>query len=314
MRIGDICSNNPPSVATVGFFDGVHRGHRFLIGQVCREAAARGMESAVITFTVHPRKVLQGSFCPQLLTTPEEKLALLEQLGIDCCILLDFTPHLASLTAREFMAVLKNRYGICVLVVGYDHRFGHNRAEGFDDYVAYGRELGIEVLAAEAYTLPALPDGRPVSSSLIRQLLAEGDVARAGECLGYRYSLGGVVARGRGVGHRLGYPTVNVQVDNGDKLVPANGVYAVYAELDGQRYGGMLNIGYRPTLDNGNDRSIEVNLFDFDGDVYGCGVRLTFVERMRGEHKFGSLDELKAQLQRDESAARALLQKAADRQ
>ena len=125
MRIGDICSNNPPSVATIGFFDGVHRGHRFLIDQVRREAAGRGLESAVITFPVHPRQVLQSDYRPKLLTTPQEKLSLLEETGIDTCILLDFTPHLASLTAREFMEVLKNRYNIRALVIGYDHRFGH---------------------------------------------------------------------------------------------------------------------------------------------------------------------------------------------
>ncbi|MBU3814366.1 MAG: FAD synthetase family protein, partial [Candidatus Bacteroides intestinipullorum] len=168
MRIGDICSNNLPSVATIGFFDGVHRGHRFLIDQVRREAAARGLESAAVTFPVHPRQVLQSDYRPKLLTTPQEKLALLAETGIDTCILLDFTPHLASLSAREFMEVLKNRYRIRALLIGYDHRFGHNRSEDFGDYARYGRELGIDIRPAEAFRLPDAPGGEPVSSSLIR--------------------------------------------------------------------------------------------------------------------------------------------------
>ena len=310
MRIGDICSYNPPSVATIGFFDGVHRGHRFLIGQVQREAVRRGLASAVITFPVHPRKVLQADFCPRLLTTSQEKLALLDSAGVDLCILLDFTPHLASLSAREFMEVLRNRYNIRVLVIGYDHRFGHNRSEGFGDYVRYGGELGMEVLPAEAYSLPALPDGRPVSSSLVRQLLGEGNVALAADCLGYRYFLNGTVVGGRGIGHKLGYPTANLQPDSPDKLIPANGVYAVQVDIAGRRYGGMLNIGVRPTLDNGADRSIEVYIFNFNDNAYGHPMRLSFIRRMRGERKFASLDELKQQLAQDEATARQTLQAA----
>lgn len=308
MRLDNICTHSSPCVATIGFFDGVHRGHRFLIGQVQREAAARGMESAVVTFPVHPRKVLQPDFCPRLLTTCDEKLALLEGLGIDRCILLDFTPHLASLSAREFMEVLRNRYNIHTLVVGYDHRFGHNRAEGFDDYVRHAAGLGMEVLPAEAYSAPG---GRPVSSSLIRRLLQdEGDAAQAADCLGYRYFLCGTVVGGRGIGHTLGYPTANLQPDSPDKLIPANGVYAVQVDIAGRSYGGMLNIGVRPTLDNGPDRSIEVYIFDFNEDAYGHPMRLSFIRRMRGECKFASLDELKQQLAQDEATARQTLQAA----
>ena len=307
MRIGDICSHNPPSVATIGFFDGVHEGHRFLISEVQREAAARHLASAVVTFSAHPRSVLQPAFCPQLLTTPQEKLSLLDRTGLDYCFLLDFTPHLASLSARRFMEVLKHRYNIRVLLIGYDHRFGHNRTEGFDDYVNYGNELGIEVLPARAYSLPSLPDGRPISSSLIRQLLQGGEVTLAGQCLGYHYFLNGTVVSGHGVGHRLGYPTANLQVDHPSKIIPANGVYAVQVEMNGNRHNGMLNIGCRPTLNNGNDRSIEVYIFDFKEDIYNCPLRLSFVQRVRGEQKFASVDALKAQLQQDEAEIRELL-------
>ena len=307
MRIGDICSNNPPSVATIGFFDGVHRGHRFLVDQVRHEAAAHGLESAVVTFPVHPRQVLQSDYRPKLLTTPQEKLALLEQTGVGTCILLDFTRHLASLSAREFMEVLKHRYHIRSLVIGYDHRFGHNRSEGFDDYVRYGRELGIDIRPAEAFRLPDAPDGAPVSSSLIRRLLLAGDVAQAATCLGYPYFLNGTVVSGRRIGHQLGYPTANLQPDHPDKIVPANGVYAVRVETGGRTYGGMLNIGRRPTLDNGDDRSIEVHIFDFDRNIYQEPLRLSFIRRIREERRFASVDELAEQLHRDAATIRALL-------
>ena len=307
MRIGDICSNNLPSVATIGFFDGVHRGHRFLIDQVRREAAARGLESAAVTFPVHPRQVLQSDYRPKLLTTPQEKLALLAETGIDTCILLDFTPHLASLSAREFMEVLKHRYRIRALLIGYDHRFGHNRSEDFGDYVRYGRELGIDIRPAEAFRLPDAPGGEPVSSSLIRRLLLAGDVAQAATCLGYPYFLNGTVVSGRRIGHQLGYPTANLRPDHPDKLIPANGVYAVRVETEGRTYGGMLNIGRRPTLDNGDDRSIEVHIFDFDRDIYHEPLRLSFIRRIREERKFDSVDQLTEQLHRDATTIRALL-------
>ena len=273
-----------------------------------REAAARGLDAAVITFPVHPRQVLQCDYRPQLLTTPQEKLSLLAETGIDTCILLDFTPHLASLTAREFMEVLQNRYRIRALVIGYDHRFGHNRSEGFEDYARHGQELGIDILPAEAFRLPAAPDGNPVSSSLIRRLLRAGDVSQAAECLGYPYFLNGTVVSGRRIGHQLGYPTANLQPDHPDKIVPANGVYAVRVETGGKTYGGMLNIGRRPTLDNGDDRSIEVHIFDFDRNIYREPLRLSFVRRIREERKFDSVDQLAEQLHRDATAIRALLQ------
>ena len=162
-----------PNVATIGFFDGVHRGHRFLIEQVCKVAAERGLASSVITFPVHPRKVMQPDFRPELLTTCDEKVSLLAGTGIDYCIMLDFTLDLACLSAKQFMAILKQDYRVQVLMIGYDHRFGHNRSEGFEDYVRYGQELGIEVLLAQAY----YTDAMTVSSSAIRRLLLQGNVS-----------------------------------------------------------------------------------------------------------------------------------------
>ena len=193
-----------PAVATIGFFDGVHGGHRFLIRQVREAAALRGLASAVITFPEHPRAVMHPDFHPELLTTCGEKQVLLAQTGIDRCLLMDFTPELAALSARRFMEMLYGQYAIRVLVIGYDHRFGHGRSEGFDDYVRYGHELGMEVLPAEAYHLPASDCPLPVCSSSVRRLLREGDVASATRYLGYPYFLNGIVVGGFRMGRRIG--------------------------------------------------------------------------------------------------------------
>lgn len=293
-----------PNMATIGFFDGVHRGHRFLISQVLREASRRGLASAAVTFPVHPRKVVQPNFHPNLLTTCDEKVELLGASGLDYCIMLDFTPALASLSARQFMAMLKEHYNVQALLVGYDHRFGHNRSEGFDDYCRYGRELGMEVLRAEACSYN---DELVVSSSAIRRFLQSGRVEEAAVCLGYRYSLAGEVVEGYRVGRTLGFPTANLQVSDPDKLIPAEGVYAVRVLLDGQTYGGMLCIGNRPTLDNGTNRSIEVHIFRFSGNAYHRPMRIEFVAYMRPEQRFDTLDALVEQLRKDEQAARECL-------
>ena len=292
-----------PSVATIGFFDGVHRGHRFLIEQVCKAAAARGLASSVITFPVHPRKVMQPGFHPELLTTCDEKVALLAGTGVDYCVMLDFTLDLARLSAKQFMAALKQDYQVQALVIGYDHRFGHNRSEGFDDYVRYGRELGMEVILAQAYSTDAMT----VSSSAVRLLLLEGNVSEGANCLGYHFFLNGTVVSGYHVGRKIGFPTANLCVNDSEKLVPADGVYAVYVFLGEKKHTGMLSIGYRPTLNNGIDRSIEVHIFNFDADIYDQPMRLSFVHRTRPELKFDSIDELIAQLHKDEAEITAIL-------
>ena len=290
-------------VATIGFFDGVHLGHRYLIEQVREAASVRGLASGVVTFPVHPRKVVQPEYRPELLTTCEEKVSLLADTGLDYCMMLDFTSEIAVLSAREFMLFLRDHYNIHALVVGYDHRFGHNRSEGFDDYVGYGQELGIEVILARAY----IDKETAVSSSGIRQLLLEGCVSEAAACLGYDYFLNGMVVSGYRVGRKIGFPTANLRVDDPDKLVPSDGVYAVRVTVAGRVYGGMLSIGYRPTMANGTDRSIEVNIFNFHSDIYEQYICLSFVRYLRPELKFDSIDGLIAQLYKDaEDASRYL--------
>jgi len=284
-----------PTVATIGFFDGVHLGHRFLIQQVKVAATQTGWQSSIITFPVHPRQVIQSDYQPQLLSSPEEKIELLASTGVDNCILLPFTRELSMLTAREFMQLLYDKYKVRMLVIGYDHRFGHNRAETFEDYCQYGRELGIHIMQATAYT----QEQDKVSSSAIRRALLSGDVSTAKKYLGYHYFLEGTVVDGYKVGRKIGFPTANLRVDFPHKLIPSIGVYAVCVSVNGQNYKGMLNIGHRPTINNGTDLSIEVHILDFQGDIYHQKMRIEFIEFLRPEMKFHSVDELILQMQED---------------
>lgn len=310
--IPDISAIIPePCVATIGFFDGVHTGHRYLIQQVKEIAAARGLRSALVTFPVHPRKVMNSDYHPELLTTAEEKTHLLAETEVDYCMMLDFTPDISHLTAKEFMTrLLKERYQVKYLVIGYDHRFGHNRSESFEDYVRYGEEIGMEVIRARAATSDIETGASrdvPVSSSLIRTLLHQGDVETAARCLGYEYFLDGTVVGGYQVGRKIGFPTANLCVDDPEKLIPADGVYAVWVTLDGKTYMGMLNIGIRPTVDNGPNRTIEVNILHFHSDIYNKTIRLTFVKRTRPELKFDNIDALIGQLHKDAEEVEAML-------
>ena len=285
-----------PCVATIGFFDGVHLGHRFLIEQVKELAKDQGLRSALITFPVHPRQVMKSDYRPELLTTPEEKIELLKAQGVDYCIMLDFTVELSQLSALSFMKdILQQRYNVSTLIIGYDHRFGHNRSKGFEDYVRYGQQIGMNVYRAQACMI----DDLNISSSLVRTHLLEGKIDLSTRYLGYNYSIEGVVVGGYRVGRTIGFPTANLDLRESNKLIPSDGVYAVRVEVKGCLYAGMLNIGYRPTLDNGSKKSIEVHILRFDEDIYDEKIRLYFVSRFRSEMKFSGLDELIAQLKRD---------------
>lgn len=214
------------------------------------------------------------------------------------------TKELSLLSAREFMQLLRERFNVRVLVIGYDHRFGHNRCEGFDDYCQYGKELGIEVIRAQAL----IEDGVSISSSVIRKVLKDGDIQHANHYLGYHYYLDGTVVDGYKVGRKLGFPTANLLPSCPDKLIPKEGVYAVYAYIDEVRYAGMLNIGHRPTVDNGSNLSIEVHILNFSGDIYNHHMRIEFIEFIRQEQKFDSLEKLITQLNTDrETVSRLLL-------
>lgn len=290
--------------ATVGFFDGVHLGHRFLVKELKQIACQEGLRSAVITFPEHPRAVLQSDYQPKLLNTFDEKLSCLASTGVDACVVLDFTPQLACLTAQEFILdVLAARLHVKTLLVGYDHRFGHNRAEGFEQYVTYGAACGMKVIQASRFTEGDVA----VSSSEIRRLLSECRVEEAARLLTYHYQLSGKVVTGYQVGRKLGFPTANIRVGDASKMIPGIGVYAVWVELAGKRYKGMLYIGSRPTLAEGNQISLEVNILNFSGDIYNKELTVSFVHYIRGDIKFGSLDELAEQLRQDREMVEKVL-------
>ena len=294
-----------PQVATIGFFDGVHRGHRYLIDQMITVAKEANMESTVITFDRHPRQVLHSDYLPQMLSTLEEKKALLKNTPADHIEILTFDEQLAALSAHDFMKqVLRERLNVCKLVIGYDNRFGHNRSEGFEDYVRYGQELGIEVIQAMPLSEP---DKEAISSSYIRACLLVGNVWGANEALGYAYSLTGRVTEGFHEGRKIGFPTANLNTDGIGKLVPASGVYAVHVQLENEQHlrPAMMNIGTRPTYD-GQLQTLEVHIFDFDGDIYGQQLRVVFDRRIRNEMKFSSPQELAKQLEKDKEEIRRI--------
>ena len=285
-------------IATIGFFDGVHIGHCHLINMLKKVARERGVESCVITFDRHPRQVVQPEWCPEMLTTLEEKTQLLEATGIDRCEVLHFDREMANQSAHDFMQhTLKEKMGVSILVTGYDNRFGHNRSEGFEDYVRYGKEIGIEVIKGEELT-----DGsNNVSSSSIRRMLKEGRIENATRCLGREYQLTGTVVGGEHIGRTIGFPTANIRPDDSSKLIPANGVYAVdvWSQAgDINRERAMLNIGTRPTF-NGTATTIEVHIPHFAGNLYGSTLSIAFLRKIREERKFDSPEALVEQLNKD---------------
>ncbi len=305
IRINADTKPGAPLAATIGFFDGVHIGHRHLIGQVEDVARQQGLRPAVITFDRHPRQVVKSDHHPMLLSTFSEKLRLLDGVGVDLCAVLPFNEAAAAMSAHDFMLdVLARRLGVRTLVIGYDNRFGHNRSEGFDDYAAFGREMGISVVKAN----PLLVNGVAISSSVVRSLLQEGEVDLAAQCLGRHYAIGGTIVHGKHIGTGLGFPTANLRPDSPDKLVPANGVYAVEARIDGDDtpHAAVMNIGTRPTF-CGTETTLEAHLLNFQGDIYGQGMAISFVARLRAERKFRSGTELANQLRRDAEQAKAML-------
>ena len=292
-------------VVATGFFDGVHVGHRLVIKQLVEAAAVRGDESMVITFWPHPRNVLQKEARSlRLLTTLAEKREMLLGLGVDHVEVLPFTKDFSSMTMREYLQMLMERYGVRTVLLGYDNRVGSDAA-GADEVAAVAVELGLEVLRAEM--VPS-EKGYAVSSTKIRERLEAGDVEGATAMLGYDYSVHGVVVAGNRLGRTIGFPTANMQLYEPLKLIPGNGVYFVKVQTLGKHYYGMCNVGYRPTVGMGNARTIETNIFDFDEDIYGLDLEVTFISRIREEVKFDSLDELRVQLEKDRAACRAVIQ------
>lgn len=290
--------------ATIGFFDGVHRGHQFMIDSLTTMAHAQGWQSLVITFDRHPRQVVHADYVPQLITTTDEKLQLLHATAADRIEVLHFDAQMAQLSAYEFMRqVLHEKYGVAMLLTGYDNRFGHNRAESFADYVRYGEEMGMKVLQ----NTPIDIDGLRVSSSLIRRLIVEGNITEANNCMGHPYSITGSVAHGFQEGRRIGFPTANIVPESAEKLVPGNGVYATRVSVEGGEWmPAMLNIGTNPTFQR-QQTTIEAHIIGFEGDIYGRKVRVEFGRKLRDEQRFESVEALQKQLEADKKEVEKVL-------
>lgn len=296
--------DSPGTVATVGTFDGVHRGHQAVVRRIVERAAAGGLRSLVVTFEPHPSEVVRPDRVPPLLTLPDERLEVLAELGVDYCAVLPFTPALARYDAEEFVRlVLMPRFGMRELLVGFDNGFGRDRAGSVDVLRRLGGEMGFPVEVVEPVRFA---DGERISSTAVRAAVAGGDLDRAFEGLARPYTVSGTVRPGDQRGRTIGYPTLNLGAPSPRKLLPPSGVYAVRAQTPLGVFGGMLNLGPRPTFGDAAV-SLEAHLFDAAGDWYGARVRLEFVARLRDVRRFAGPDELREQLRRDGEAARRAL-------
>ena len=289
-----------PTVLTIGTFDGVHLGHQKIIERVVTTARQEGLLATIFTFFPHPRMVVQHDKSLKLIHTLEEKKQLLQQLGVDLLVVQPFNEAFAQLTAEEFVStILVQHLNVKKVIIGYDHRFGRNRTANINDMRLFGEKYGF---AVEEISVQEV-DEVSVSSTKIREALNKGDVTTAEHYLGTPYSLTGTVVHGLKLGRTLGYPTANIQVTEDYKLIPKDGVYAVYSYIGERKVYGMMSIGKNPTIE-GKGASIEVYFFDFNGDLYDRELTIYFVKYLREERKFSSVALLKKQLQDDETTAR----------
>ncbi len=297
-------SDGRGAVVTVGTFDGIHRGHWAVLQEIRRRARETGRRSVLLTFHPHPLRIVRPEHAPPLLTTPVEKKEILVETGLDYAVFLTFTPTLSRYEPERFVReILVGRLGVEELVIGYDHGFGRGRSGDVDTLRKLGGELGFAVDVVEPVTAA---DG-PVSSTAIRDAIAEGRMREATDQLGRPYSVRGVVVRGDGRGKQLGFPTANLRVSNGDKLVPPAGIYAVRGVLRTGTHDGALHIGPRPTF-RGSPPTVELHLLEFDGDLYGEAVRVDFVQRLREVRPFESADALIRQMEADVQETRRVLE------
>lgn len=292
-------TSEKPTVLTIGTFDGVHLGHQKIIERLTKTSESDGLESVILTFFPHPRMVLQQNSDIKLLNTIEEKIELLERLNLHTLIIHPFDKTFSELSAEEFVQkILLEKLNLRKIVIGYDHRFGKNRTAGIHELIEFGQKYGFEVEQISAQEI----DEVSVSSTKIRKALEGGNIALANSFLGYPYFFSASVEEGKKLGRTIGFPTANLKVSEDYKLIPKTGVYIVEAEVEGQQLRGMMNIGFNPTV-GGEHQTLEVHLLDFDQDIYGKSLKISFLERIREEKKFASLDELKAQLHQDKQTA-----------
>lgn len=294
-----------PTVITIGTFDGVHIGHLKILNKIINHAKSTALKSSVLTFFPHPRMVLQKDTNIKLLNTIDEKITILEKLGLDVLIIHPFTREFSRLTATEFVRdILVNTLNIKKVIIGYDHRFGRNRTANISDLITFGSTYNFTVDEIPAQEI----DDVSVSSTKIRKALEDGDIETANSYLGYEYMLTGTIIKGKGIGKQLGYPTANLAIAEDYKLIPKNGAYVVNSSIADKTIYGMMNIGYNPTV-NGTEKSIEINFFDFEADLYDQKIQINILVRLRDEHKFESIEALKAQLAKDKEKSIEFIQR-----
>ncbi len=288
-------------VATIGTFDGIHRGHCMVIDMVKHIANQQDMSPCVFVFANHPLEIIAPERVPAKLMSFDSQLEMFMQLGVEA-VPIHFNEEMRKMSAFQYMEFIRNEYDVRMLVVGHDNRFGSNRNENIEQYKSYGQELGIDVIAA-----PALPN---VSSTIIRNLISTGDIRHANDKLGYFYTIEGIVEHGKHLGTTIGFPTANLRLLDNLRLVPANGVYAAIVKMpDKKQYGAMVNIGHCPTVNSQcRSRTIEINIFNFSADIYGNKISLSFVDFMRKERKMNGIDDLRCQLSLDRENAKKILE------
>ena len=290
---------------TIGTFDGVHIGHQKILERLITGALDSQLKSTVLTFFPHPRMVLQKDADIKLLNTIDEKIKILESLGLNYLIIHPFTKDFSRFSATEFVRdLLVNELKVKKVIIGYDHRFGRNRDANINDLIAFGTTFDFEVNEISAQEI----DDVSVSSTKIRNALAAGDIKTANAYLGYNYMLTGTIIKGKGLGRQLDYPTANLYIEETYKLIPKTGAYVVQSKINGATVFGMMNIGFNPTV-SGTKKSIEIHFFDFKQDLYGLQLQIDILERLRDEHKFESVTALKEQLSKDKEASIAIISK-----
>ncbi|MFV8322026.1 bifunctional riboflavin kinase/FAD synthetase [Flavobacterium sp. LB3P21] len=296
-------SSTKKTILTLGTFDGVHIGHKKILKKITQNTENQKYESLVLTFFPHPRMVLQEHSDIKLLNTIDEKIDLLEKIGIENLVIHPFDEAFSRLTAEEFVSnILVDRFHIQKIIIGHDHRFGRNRTANIDDLIAYGKEYGFEV---EQISVQEIND-ISVSSTKIRNAILEGDMALANDYLGYDYFLTGSIVKGKQLGRTIGFPTANLKIEESYKLIPQNGVYIVKSIIDGQSVFGMMNIGFNPTVD-GQKQTIEIHYFNFNADLYNQKISVSILQRIRSEQKFESVELLKEQLEKDKKKSLSYL-------
>ncbi|WP_281227172.1 bifunctional riboflavin kinase/FAD synthetase [Flavobacterium aquiphilum] len=297
--------NAKKTILTLGTFDGVHFGHKKILEKITQNTENGKYESLVLTFFPHPRMVLQADSDIKLLNTIDEKIELLDKIGIQNLVIHPFDESFSRLTAEEFVKnILVDQFHIHKIIIGHDHRFGRNRTANIDDLKAFGEQYDFEVEEISAQEIKEVS----VSSTKIRNALNDGKVALANEYLGYNYSLTGTITKGKQLGRTIGFPTANLKIAESFKLIPKNGVYIVKSVINSKTVQGMMNIGFNPTVE-GKHQTIEINYFDFDEDLYDQKITVSILERIRSEQKFESVELLKEQLNKDKNTALAYFSK-----